>query len=110
MAISKPYLNVMDSVLAATTEATSAAFDVHPGARSATILLNSTQAGTLDVDMQLSTGAWVEISSATAVLANDATVVVLEFLVRAIRARFTPSAAPATVVIDASYSGVSQPI
>jgi len=109
MAVSNPYQNIFSETLASTNERTTATFMPHPAANLLGLVVLSVVAGTLDVDVQLSSGAWAEAST-TAIVANTLTRISIVAGVKAIRGRFTPGAATSSLVtIDAAYAGHCQP-
>lgn len=90
-----------------TAEIVTPGFRSHPSATQTNIFVRSTQSGTLDLDVQMTDGTWIEIYSNGAVVANNLFVVSHQFRLPLVRARFTPSAAPGTerLVVDAGYAG-----
>ena len=109
MTISQPYINVLTREYTTTVAITSAVFTPHLAAQQTNFFILADTDGTADVEVQLSDGSWTVISASVATSADDLTYVNINMAVRAARVLFTPSAAPGTVVIDASYTGHAQP-
>lgn len=105
MAISRPRESLLVlSAFGATTERISERFELHPAATQVSFFAVFTQAGTLDIDYIDLDGDAHQIAT-TAVVANTATVVTLNYNPGAVRARFTASSSPVSGAIEATYAG-----
>jgi hypothetical protein len=109
MAVNQPFERLVRSVAYTTNaEIISGVYYPHMSATQTTLFIRATTAGTLDVDMEGSAGEFWEIQANVAVLANDLTVISFQYKVPGLRVRFTPSANPGTLIVDAAYGGHSQ--
>lgn len=101
---SEAYSAILAVDFTETSEMTSSAFYPITKSSQVCILVGSDQAGTVDIDIQLSDGSWYEVITDFATVADLVEPIVLDFTPRAVRARWTPDAAPGAICIDASYS------